>query len=45
MVGYMNAEAVKRTIANGKVCFWSRSRQEYWVKGETSGNTIFTENN
>jgi len=38
MVGYMNEEAVKRTIASGKVCFWSRSRQEYWVKGETSGN-------
>jgi phosphoribosyl-AMP cyclohydrolase len=38
MVGYMNEEAVKRTIATGKVCFWSRSRQEYWVKGETSGN-------
>jgi phosphoribosyl-AMP cyclohydrolase len=38
MVGYMNEEALKRTIKNGKVCFWSRSRQEYWVKGETSGN-------
>jgi len=38
MVGYMNEEAVKRTIKEGKVCFWSRSRQEYWVKGETSGN-------
>lgn len=38
MVGYMNEEAVKRTINSGKVCFWSRSRQEYWVKGETSGN-------
>ncbi len=38
MVGYMNEEALKRTITNKKVCFWSRSRQEYWVKGETSGN-------
>lgn len=38
MVGYMNEEAVKRTIKERKVCFWSRSRQEYWVKGETSGN-------
>ena len=38
MVGYMNEEALKRTISTGKVCFWSRSRQEYWVKGETSGN-------
>ncbi len=38
MVGYMNEEALNRTMKNGKVCFWSRSRQEYWVKGETSGN-------
>jgi len=38
MVGYMNEEAVRRTINNKKVCFWSRSRREYWVKGETSGN-------
>ena len=38
MVGYMNEEAVKRTVAEGRVCFWSRSRREYWVKGETSGN-------
>jgi phosphoribosyl-AMP cyclohydrolase len=38
MVGYMNEEAVRRTINNRKVCFWSRSRREYWVKGETSGN-------
>ncbi len=38
MVGYMNENALKRTINEGKVCFWSRSRQEYWVKGETSGN-------
>jgi len=38
MVGYMNEEALKRTMANRRVCFWSRSRQEYWVKGETSGN-------
>src|SRR5579863_3151839 len=38
MVGYMNQEAVERTLASGRVTFWSRSRQEYWVKGETSGN-------
>lgn len=38
MVGYMNEEALKRTLKNGQVCFWSRSRQEYWVKGATSGN-------
>jgi phosphoribosyl-AMP cyclohydrolase len=38
MVGYMNKEALRRTLQGGRVCFWSRSRQEYWVKGETSGN-------
>ena len=39
MVGYMNREAVQRTLESGRVCFWSRSRQEYWIKGETSGHT------
>lgn len=39
MVGFMNPEALKRTLASGKVTFWSRSRQKYWVKGETSGHT------
>lgn len=38
MVGYMNVEAVRRTVETGKVTFWSRSRQKFWVKGETSGN-------
>ncbi len=38
MVGYMNSEAVTRTLTSGRTCFWSRSRQKYWVKGETSGN-------
>jgi phosphoribosyl-AMP cyclohydrolase len=38
MVGYMNREAVARTLTSGRTCFWSRSRQEFWVKGETSGN-------
>ncbi len=38
MVGYMNEDAIKRTMNTGRVCFWSRSRQEYWVKGESSGN-------
>ena len=38
MVGYMNPEALKRTLESGKTCFWSRSRQKYWVKGESSGN-------
>ena len=39
MVGYMNREAVRRTLESGRVCFWSRSREEYWIKGETSGHT------
>ena len=39
MIGYMNREAVRRTLKSGRVCFWSRSRQEYWIKGETSGHT------
>ena len=38
MVAYMNREALRRTLTSGRTCFWSRSRQEYWVKGETSGN-------
>ncbi len=38
MVGYMNSTSIERTIKEKRVCFWSRSRQEYWVKGETSGN-------
>ena len=38
MVGYMNREAVEQTISTGRVTFWSRSRQKYWIKGETSGN-------
>lgn len=41
MLGYMNAEAVKRTIAEGRVTFWSRSRQEYWRKGDTSGHSQY----
>ncbi len=39
MVAYMNEESLKRTLTEGLTCFWSRSRQEYWVKGLTSGNT------
>lgn len=39
MVAYMDDEAVRRTLASGRTCFYSRSRQKYWVKGETSGNT------
>ncbi len=39
MVGYMNVEAIKQTLSTGRVCFWSRSRQKLWIKGETSGHT------
>jgi len=39
MMAWMNAEAVTRTLATGKVTYWSRSRQEFWVKGATSGHT------
>jgi phosphoribosyl-AMP cyclohydrolase len=38
MLVYMNAESLKRTIETGRSWFWSRSRQEFWCKGETSGN-------
>ncbi len=41
MLAYMNLESVKRTLKGGKTCFWSRSRQEYWVKGMTSGHFQF----
>lgn len=39
MLGWMNDEALRRTLAEGRVTFWSRSRQEYWRKGDTSGHT------
>jgi len=38
MVAWMNAEAVRATLEEGRTVFWSRSRQELWRKGETSGN-------
>ena len=38
MLGYMNAEALRRTLTEGRVTFWSRSRQEFWRKGDSSGN-------
>ncbi len=37
MVGYMNAEALQRTIDSGEAWYWSRSRKGFWKKGETSG--------
>jgi phosphoribosyl-AMP cyclohydrolase len=39
MLAWMNKEALRRTMETKKVTYWSRSRQQYWVKGETSGNT------
>ena len=39
MLAWMDAEAVRRTLATGRGTYWSRSRQQYWTKGETSGNT------
>jgi phosphoribosyl-AMP cyclohydrolase len=38
MMAWMNQESIRRTMALGKTVFWSRSRQQYWVKGETSGH-------
>src|SRR5918912_4459162 len=40
MLGYMNEEALRRTVESGLVTFWSRSRQSLWQKGETSGNLL-----
>jgi phosphoribosyl-AMP cyclohydrolase len=41
MLGYMDAEAIRRTLTSGRVTFWSRSRREYWRKGDTSGNVQY----
>lgn len=38
MVGYMNAATLRQTLETGAMTFWSRSRQEVWVKGDTSGD-------
>ncbi len=38
MMAWMNAESVARTLDTGRVTYWSRSRQAFWVKGETSGH-------
>ena len=38
MMAWMNAEAVARTLATGRVTYWSRSRASFWVKGESSGH-------
>lgn len=39
MFAWMNAESVAQTLATGRVTYWSRSRAEFWVKGDTSGHT------
>jgi phosphoribosyl-AMP cyclohydrolase len=38
MLAWMNHESIKKTLATGKMTYWSRSRQQFWVKGETSGH-------
>jgi phosphoribosyl-AMP cyclohydrolase len=38
MLAWMDAEALQRTLTTGRATYWSRSREEYWVKGETSGH-------
>ncbi len=38
MLAWMNADAVAQTLATGRVTYWSRSRQSFWIKGETSGH-------
>ena len=44
MLGYMNAESIKRTKETGYVTFYSRSQQKLWMKGETSGNKLILKN-
>lgn len=39
MMAYMNAEALRMTVSSGKTHFWSRSRKQFWLKGESSGHT------
>ena len=39
MLAWMNAEAIEKTLETGRVTYWSRSRQAFWIKGETSGHT------
>jgi phosphoribosyl-AMP cyclohydrolase len=38
MMAWMNAEAINRTLETGRATYWSRSRQAFWIKGETSGH-------
>ena len=41
MVGWMDDEALRRTLEEGRVTFWSRSRREHWRKGDTSGHAQY----
>jgi phosphoribosyl-AMP cyclohydrolase len=41
MLAWMDDEALHRTLSTGRATYWSRSRQEYWVKGETSGHVQY----
>jgi phosphoribosyl-AMP cyclohydrolase len=41
MIAYMNRESLEKTLKGGKACYWSRSRNKLWVKGETSGHFQF----
>lgn len=43
MLGYANAEALERTMQSGRLHFWSRSRNELWLKGKNSGNYLLVE--
>ena len=43
MLGWMDDEALRRTLTSGRVTFYSRSRQEYWRKGDTSGHVQFVQ--
>jgi len=43
MVGWMDDEALRRTLTSGRVTFWSRSRGEYWRKGDTSGHAQYVQ--
>ena len=38
MMAYMNKESLERTVKEKRACYWSRSRQKFWVKGESSGH-------
>ena len=38
MMAWMNRASLEKTIETGRTCFWSRSRQKFWIKGETSGH-------